>query len=50
MINGHELSKQVKEVIKDKMVDMTNKLGEVSHGEVDVVHTGLQYSHFVNIT
>lgn len=46
MINGHELSKQVKEIIKDKMVDMTNKLGEVSHGEVDVVHTGLQYSHF----
>ncbi|XP_076117682.1 uncharacterized protein LOC143085303 [Mytilus galloprovincialis] len=46
MINGHELSKQVKEIIRDKMVEMTNKLGEISQGEVDVVHTGLQYSHF----
>lgn len=46
MINGHELSKQVKEIIRDKMIEMTNKLGEISHGEVDVVHTGLQYCHF----
>lgn len=46
MINGHELSKQVKEIIRDKMVEMTNKLGEISEGEVTVVHTGLQYSHF----